>query len=55
MKHAKCYIPEYPRPQFVRRDWLNGEWKLRFGDEVTADERFPCSANVPFIYGLSFK
>ena len=28
MKHVKCYVPNYPRPQFVRGDWtdLNGEW-----------------------------
>lgn len=26
--------PEYPRPQFVRREWLNlnGEWEFEFGD-----------------------
>jgi len=26
--------PEYPRPQFVRRDWLNlnGEWEFAFDD-----------------------
>ena len=36
MKHVKCYIPEYPRPQFVRSDWvnLNGEWAFSFGDEA---------------------
>jgi len=28
------YRPEYPRPQFVREDWLNlnGEWDFRFDD-----------------------
>lgn len=28
MKHVKCYLPDYPRPQLVRSDWmnLNGEW-----------------------------
>jgi len=33
MKHTKCHIPEYPRPQLVRKDWvnLNGEWKFGFG------------------------
>lgn len=31
----KSYIPEYPRPQFVRPDWenLNGEWNFAFDDE----------------------
>ena len=30
--------PEYPRPQFVRTDWLNlnGPWKLRIDDQTTA-------------------
>ncbi len=56
MKHTKCYIPEYPRPQFVRKDWrsLNGEWKFGFGDKVTADEairgNLPRMINVPFTY-----
>lgn len=56
MKHTKCYIPEYPRPQFVRKDWLNlnGEWKFGFGDEVTFDEamkgKLPRTINVPFTY-----
>lgn len=56
MKHAKCYISEYPRPQFVRKDWrsLNGEWKFGFGDEVTANEairgNLPRRINVPFTY-----
>ena len=27
--------PEYPRPQFVREDWinLNGEWNFSFDDQ----------------------
>lgn len=56
MKHTKCYIPEYPRPQLVRKDWLNlnGEWKFGFGEEVTADEvmsgELPRTINVPFTY-----
>ena len=30
----KCYIKDYPRPQFVRKDWesLNGEWNFVFDD-----------------------
>lgn len=56
MKHTKCYIPEYPRPQFVRKDWinLNGEWKFGFGDEVNATEalsgKLPRTICVPFSY-----
>ncbi len=40
MRHTKCYIPEYPRPQFVRPDWvdLNGEWSFAFENEVTAED-----------------
>lgn len=32
MNHAKCYIPNYPRPQFVRGSWLdlNGKWNFAF-------------------------
>lgn len=31
----KCYIKDYPRPQFVRKDWenLNGMWDFAFDDE----------------------
>lgn len=56
MKHVKCYIPEYPRPQFVRNNWLNlnGEWAFAFGDETdTADAlagRLDRKINVPFTY-----
>lgn len=56
MKHTKCYIPEYPRPQLVRADWqnLNGEWKFGFGEEVKfADAlrgELPRTIRVPFSY-----
>ena len=31
---TKCYVPNYPRPQFVRENWtdLNGAWSFRFDD-----------------------
>ena len=31
----KCYIKDYPRPQFVRKDWenLNGIWSFGFDDQ----------------------
>jgi len=57
--------PEYPRPQFVRQDWLNlnGYWDFRFDDNgaglekrwFTGDERFPQKILVPFSFesGLS--
>lgn len=30
----KCYVKDYPRPQFVRDNWvnLNGSWDFRFDD-----------------------
>ena len=56
MKHTKCYIPEYPRPQLVRADWknLNGEWAFAFGEETTEAKALkgdiPRKINVPFSY-----
>ena len=31
---TKCYIRDYPRPQFVRKEWenLNGTWDFAFDD-----------------------
>ena len=31
----KCYNKDYPRPQFVRKQWenLNGTWDFRFDDQ----------------------
>ena len=33
--------PEYPRPQFVREDWmnLNGEWDFEIDYSCTGQER----------------
>lgn len=56
MKHTKCYIPEYPRPQLVRADWqnLNGEWKFGFGESVKQSDalcgKLPLKIRVPFSY-----
>lgn len=56
MKHTKCYIPEYPRPQLVRKDWknLNGEWEFGFGEETNEKDalagKLPRKINVPFTY-----
>ncbi|MDE7195177.1 MAG: glycoside hydrolase family 2, partial [Oscillospiraceae bacterium] len=56
MKHVKCYIPEYPRPQLVRSDWqsLNGRWGFAFGGEVTESGALAGALlrriNVPFSY-----
>lgn len=35
MQHTQCYIKDYPRPQFVRKEWsnLNGDWDFAFDDE----------------------
>lgn len=37
MKHTASYIPDYPRPQFVRRQWqnLDGEWDFAFDEKDT--------------------
>lgn len=55
----KCYIKDYPRPQFVRKEWenLNGEWNFIFDDNDKGETReyfkkFPLSGKiiVPFTY-----
>src|SRR5207245_5179727 len=45
--------PEYPRPQMVRKDWLNlnGLWQLAFAketDTVPAGKELPERTLVPF-------
>ena len=56
MKHTKCYIPEYPRPQFVRGDWQNlcGEWNFGFGEETNEADALAGDLSrkiiVPFSY-----
>jgi len=53
------YIKDYPRPQFVRSEWLNlnGEWDFRFDDDNAGElekwqENFAGThtINVPFTY-----
>ena len=36
----KCYIKDYPRPQFMRTDWenLNGTWDFGFDDENAGEK-----------------
>lgn len=36
----KCYIKDYPRPQFVRTDWenLNGTWDFGFDDKNCGEQ-----------------
>lgn len=56
MKHTKCYLENYPRPQLVRGDWtdLNGKWRFAFGEEVTLAQalegELPRTILVPFSY-----
>lgn len=56
MKHTKCYIKEYPRPQLVRPDWvnLNGDWKFGFGEETQEKSALKGELSqvirVPFTY-----
>lgn len=54
-----CYIKDYPRPQFVRRNWaiLNGNWDFAFDDQNLGETRkwyegfTPThSIQVPFTY-----
>ena len=59
MKNVKCYKKDYPRPQFVRNNWmnLNGTWNFRF-DDADEGERSGwykgfdnyVDINVPFAY-----
>ncbi len=55
----KCYLKDYPRPQFVRNSWenLNGKWNFLFDDENKGEIEkyyleFPKKyiINVPFTY-----
>lgn len=55
----KCYIKDYPRPQFVRENWinLNGKWNFLFDDKNEGEINkyyleFPKEReiNVPFTY-----
>lgn len=50
---------EYPRPQFIRKDWvnLNGEWEFMFDDTNSGEKEkwylnttFSKTINVPFTY-----
>lgn len=56
---TKAYRNQYPRPQFVRKDWvnLNGEWDFAFDDQEAGETdewyaSFPESQiiKVPFTY-----
>lgn len=55
----KCYIKDYPRPQFVRAEWenLNGEWDFGFDDKNVGEKekwnqefKGDKKINVPFTY-----
>lgn len=59
VKGMKCYVKDYPRPQFVRNNWenLNGIWGFSFDDENCGEqlkwfEQFPGEKiiRVPFTY-----
>ena len=40
MKHVACFIANYPRPQFVNKDWqdLDGSWDFCFDDNNIGEE-----------------
>lgn len=55
----KCYIKDYPRPQFVRKEWenLNGTWGFRFDDALVGERekwyqnfKKETEIQVPFTY-----
>lgn len=59
MRHVKCYIENYPRPQFVRNEWqsLNGKWEFAFDCENLGESNNwkngnfkQHEINVPFAY-----
>lgn len=56
---TNAYIKNYPRPQFVRKEWLdlNGEWDFAFDDGKVGESEqwyhhFPKETKilVPFTY-----
>lgn len=60
--HTKCYIKDYPRPQFVRKQWidLNGRWDFKFDYDDVGDKLGFCNGfstdvkiKVPFAYQCS--
>ncbi|MDR3319275.1 MAG: glycoside hydrolase family 2 [Clostridiales bacterium] len=59
MKHTQCYLKDYPRPQLVRKNWLNlnGRWDFAFdggnkGEYDGFQRGFEpqYGINVPFAY-----
>ncbi len=59
MRSMKCYVKDYPRPQFVRKNWenLNGTWDFSFDDNNIGErEKWYCDFKterticVPFTY-----
>lgn len=55
----RYYMKDYPRPQFVRKEWesLNGKWNFIFDDNAEGEAKeyfkhFPINKeiNVPFTY-----
>lgn len=61
MRHAKCYVPTYPRIQFVRDSYtnLNGKWDFVFLPEDfrlcdISSITFDRTINVPYSYQTKF-
>lgn len=59
MRHTACWTKDYPRPQFVRKEWqnLNGEWEFAFDKsreglkkEYNRNFDFQTKIQVPFSY-----
>ena len=49
MQHTLCYIKDYPRPQFVRKEWhnLNGDWDFAFDDKNCGEREGWFDAGLP--------
>ncbi|MCD9020606.1 glycoside hydrolase family 2 protein [Cohnella silvisoli] len=63
MNNTSIPRPDYPRPQFVRNDWinLNGEWEFEFDDQRQGDREkwyegheFSGNIIVPFCFQSEF-
>jgi beta-galactosidase/beta-glucuronidase len=49
--------PEYPRPQFARKDWLslNGEWDFTFDDEDVGEEEQWYRADIKGLFSRAIQ
>ena len=45
---VKCYVKDYPRTQFVRKNWenLNGTWDFAFDDKNCGEDGMKGSKEI---------